>query len=458
MIFHSGSLRYLGGIITPRERSANVTPLPDAYPADGQLADSLSMGGRPFALDVTRGEFVMGTRHGRVARLKVVEPAISADVNLFPVAAYVNDAMVELSGQSEVPQPLTTNKSWFEITDPHDKDQTGFAGVQPVGEHVLIAGQTYYDANNTQRVTAAISDWPPSAVAAEYQPNRTPFSAIGAGYEQGLVSGYFAPIPPEWQEALNGDTLIGQSSLPIISRGSAGPCATSFYWTDLAATRDLPGTLLVGYPQGHWMPGHPWDNPAADDVYNFATQIMGMAILGDTIVFVGSHGYGQPCYGNGTGDPELAGTPSPDGSHWCYDPTSGAKANHAYPYRLQLWHYPLADLALAAEGEIDPWEAVPECFEIEVPFRQENAQCNGCAYDPTTKRLYISMYAADGYGLEPGPVIYCYEFVEDAEPVDPDADYVAELEAKVAALENKLEQVKQLAMEIILVVDEEEPQ
>jgi hypothetical protein len=191
------------------------------------------------------------------------------------------------------------------------------------------------------------------------------------------------------------------------------------------------------------MPGHPWDNPNADDVYNFATIIVGCAIVGDNIVFVGSHGYGAPCYGDGTSDPDAA-----DGVHVCYDPASSSKSNHAYPYRLQLWHYPLSELARVAAGEIEPWSMVPDWFELTVPFKQLTHQCNGCAFDPETNRLYVSMFAADGYGYEPGPIIYAWEFTgggaEPPDPPDPDQDeQIKKLQKTVLALTAALAKERQ---------------
>jgi hypothetical protein len=415
--FSSASLKYLGGIIAPKVASHDVTYLPDSYPPSGISADALNMGGRPFAIDPIRREFVMGTRYGRTVRMQMVEPAEHTDgtANTFPTAPYVTPTMVDLSGQSTIePNPPTINKSWFETCVPYDTANTSFGGCLPLGDEILLSGQVYYDANNIQRYSAALAEWPALPPASNYRPNRTPFRSIGDPGSQGLVAGYFCPVPEAWRERLKGDVLMGQAALPIISRGSAGPCATSFRASDVRDKQQVPTTLLVGYPQGHWMPGHPWDNPNADEVYNFATMITGMAILGDAIVFVGSHGYGVPCYGDGVSDPDAA-----DGVHYCYDPASSSKSNHAYPYRLQVWHYPLEELAAVAAGQKEPWSLVPDWFELEVPFKQLTHQCNGCAFDPETNRFYVSMYASDGYGYEPGPVIYAWEFIAGAEPPDP---------------------------------------
>jgi hypothetical protein len=89
--FSAASLKYLGGIITPKTYTSDVTPLPSCYPPDGQFKDALNMGGRPFALDVERREFVMGSRYGRVSRFQIIEPALHTDGNVstFPTTPHV---------------------------------------------------------------------------------------------------------------------------------------------------------------------------------------------------------------------------------------------------------------------------------------------------------------------------------------------------------------------------------
>ncbi len=418
MPFSKNSLKYIGGIRTPHEETRDVTLLPNTYPVYGVNVDYTGMGGRPFSIDHVRREFVLGSRYQRVMRLQMVEPQLhqNNDVNTFPIAPYVMPTMVELSGPSKEPNPPMLDKSWFELADPWDTQNSGQGGLLPLNDKILVAGTLYYDANGSQRKAVALSKWPFMSPAHGYSPDRTPFKAVG-NIAQGVCAGYLCPVPLAWQARLRGDVLMGQGGLPIITRGSAGPSAIAFYANDVATKDPVPGTFLVGYPSGHWMPGHPWDNPHPDDIYNMATQILGMAVVGDVLVFVGCHGYGQSCYGDGT-----SVQPTPPGM--CYDPSSSAKANHAWPYRLQVWHYPLQDLADVAAGLKEPWSLVPSWFELDVPFIQLTKQPTGCAFDPQTNRLYVGVHSADGYGYEPGPVIYAYEFVEGAvePPVDPPID------------------------------------
>jgi hypothetical protein len=435
------SFKYLGGLIVPHVKSLNVTPLVSAYPSAGQYADALNFGGKPFALDHRRREFILGTRYGRVARLQIVEPAPQTDNNpsTFPTMPYVTDTMVELSGVSKIVPPLAPDHSWWEMVDPYGLSGVAMGGFLPMsGDRIMVQGTVYYDANNIQTRSTFLTNWPPTGTAAEFVSNRTPFRTMQNPGEQGLIAGYGVEIPEAWRERLKGDVLTGQGSLPIITRGSAGPCVYSFKSEDVATLDPVPALMLVGYPSGHWMPGHSWDNPNADPVYNSGTMIQSVTIIGDHIVFCGSHGYGTPCYGNGTSDPALEGQPSGDGSHWCYDPAASAKGNHAYPYRIQCWVYPLEALADVAAGVIAPWDLVPDWFTFEVPFMRPDAAVNGCVFDPTTNRLYLSVYGADGYGYEPGPIIYAYEYLGEVNvpPIEPPTpgDEIERLQKTVIAL------------------------
>jgi hypothetical protein len=170
-------------------------------------------------------------------------------------------------------------------------------------------------------------------------------------------------------------------------------------------------TLIIGFKNG--MPGHPWNNPLPDEFYNMATQIMGMAFVGDYLVFGGTHGYGPGCYGPGTWDPTLVGTtPSFGGEPYCYDPTNSYKGCHAYPYRIQLWVFTKAQVKAVLDGVVAPDAVLPEIVVLDVPFAMESHRSVGLSYDSVKKHLWVGAYAADGYSLEPGPVFSVYEFLD----------------------------------------------
>jgi hypothetical protein len=189
----------------------------------------------------------------------------------------------------------------------------------------------------------------------------------------------------------------------------------------------------VGYPANHHMPEHPYTSVEPDDVYNQNTLINGVSIIGDTVVFVGSHGFGPACYGIGSdnqGDHEQ----DINGEHFCYDPANHNHGTHAYPYRLQVWHYPVSELVRVANGECAPWDLRPEWFELTIPFYRADFITGACAYDEATKRLYLSVYSADGYGSEPGPVIYVWEYDGSATAPVPPTNPCAAQDATLAEI------------------------
>ncbi len=109
-------------------------------------------------------------------------------------------------------------------------------------------------------------------------------------------------------------------------------------------------------------------------------------------------------YGNGTGDPSLVGKLGPDQEIYCYDPTSTAKGQHAYPYNYQIWAYDLNDLAAVRAGTKQPWDVVPYgVWPFAVPFAEAAVRIGGVGYDASRQILYVSqMYAdQDGYGYRP---------------------------------------------------------
>ena len=52
-----------------------------------------------------------------------------------------------------------------------------------------------------------------------------------------------------------------------------------------------------------------------------------------SVLFFGTQGTGPFCYGEGTDQQGLAGSPTPDGTTWCYDPDDSSKGNPRLPLR-----------------------------------------------------------------------------------------------------------------------------
>jgi len=90
-------------------------------------------------------------------------------------------------------------------------------------------------------------------------------------------------------------------------------------------------TTLLYYPLQYTLP---------EDLFLLTTRIRGFAFPPGTrsLLFIGRDGDpASYCYGPGTDDPTLAGTPSGNGvDPWCYDPCDSSKGTHSYPYYFRV--------------------------------------------------------------------------------------------------------------------------
>ncbi len=224
----------------------------------------------------------------------------------------------------------------------------------------------------------------------------------------GLVSGFMAEVPPQWRRLLGGPALTGNCCIPIISRTSFGPAAFAFDPARLGVARPVPDTPLVYYPQEHPTLGA-WDatwNPAKGVFFGGGTTIRGLVFPRGTrsVLFFGTQGTGTFCYGEGTDRQSLAGTPTPDGTTWCYDPDDSSKGTHAYPYVPEVWAYDAAELLAVRRGRKRPWQAKPYAtWELKLPFG--SGRIGGAAYDPIGRLIYVSQQ----YGNGTEPVIHVFK-------------------------------------------------
>lgn len=394
-------LHYIGAVRTPTEQATKFWP--EQKPNQWGVTDGLNYAGHPFTCDFRRREFVLGTKGKRVVRLKMVAPtlpkrATTGDTQLLdrtsvPAAPYVDGVMVDL-----------TNNTWPQIHDQGTSQGEVFMGIQVMGDRALITASTYYDASNACRRNMLLAEWP---LTEPRQVTVTPWRSVGPTNQQGHAAGPLCLIPDRYRSVLKGDTAAFLASLPIVSRQSAGPGFNAFWTKDLLTMQDVPRNQLMQYSPDKGIPGHPWSNKEADDYYSQATSINGFTFINDSVIYVGSHGYGKPCYGTG---------------QECSDPTGDAKGTHAYPYRVQAWVYPASDLAAVAAGTKKADSLTPTWFPIELPWfahqhykLQSGAlpriSINGIAYDSQECLLYVCAYAQDSYGYEPGPLIHVFKVI-----------------------------------------------
>src|SRR6185436_18913118 len=97
--------------------------------------------------------------------------------------------------------------------------------------------------------------------------------------------------------------------------------AFAFNPSDIGVSSLVPATPLLYYTDSHPTLGQ-WS--ASGTIYGGTARVDALVLVAGTrtALFFGSIGTGTPCYGNGTSNESLHNTPSPDGTLWCYDPTS----------------------------------------------------------------------------------------------------------------------------------------
>jgi hypothetical protein len=105
--------------------------------------------------------------------------------------------------------------------NPSDPNWKKIGGHLVYSGKLYVTGYSYYDGGGTQVLSHFVSGTNLSVsndVQGPYQ----------VGNWAGIVSGYMADIPPEWQSLFGGPALTGNCCLSIISRTSLGPAASVF--------------------------------------------------------------------------------------------------------------------------------------------------------------------------------------------------------------------------------------
>ncbi len=307
------------------------------------------------------------------------------------------------------PSELRRARFRQQFTDATDGkiDATGVSGNKIGGQLVYRrrlygSAYVYYDAAGEQ----VASHWvrPSTSLAGGGTEGLFEVGDLGAGF----VSGYLAAVPRAWRQRLGGPALTGNCCIPIISRTSYGPAASAFDPARLGGGGRASGTPLVYYPKDNPTLGD-WDaswDPAQGIRFNGSTSIRGLVFPKGTrsVLFFGTQGTGPFCYGAGTDDPGLHGTPTPDGTTWCYDPDESSKGTHAYPYQAQVWAYDARALQAARRGRVRPWQVQPySTWELELPF--DSSRIGGAAYDRRRGLIYVAQQYGDGAE----PVVHVFE-------------------------------------------------
>lgn len=223
------------------------------------------------------------------------------------------------------------------------------------------------------------------------------FQAINASANARAESGYFIPIPTEWQASnlFDAPAMTGNCCWSVISTSSGGPALTTFNPDDVGVVNPVPGKTVLHYQTPTTPLACPTDGACQSNVFNLTSRVIGGGFIPNTrtIFFVEGHGTGPYCYGTAAE---------------CGNDTvmSDVKGPHAQPYRYQILAYDANDLIAVKNGNMqthqprpynqaNPW-VLPE-------FNGEDPRGHGAAFDPETGRLYVR--AADGNT----PQVYVYQ-------------------------------------------------
>ena len=356
-------------------------------PADELGGVSFSFGGAPAAFNPENNSLFIGTHSGHVAEVSIPAPVNSRDVNALPFATLM--------------QPFSEPSNGG-IKSDISTDGVTLSGLLVYERRLLGAAVIFYDANNTQKA----SHFSRPLSLGEREAARV--VRVGANGKTGFVAGYMATVPPEWQSRLGGPVVTGQCCIPIITRTSWGPSAFVFDPADVIAGKNADAHALLYYDSGHPTLGA-WEG--SNPTWGGTTQVGGVALIGGTrtVLFVGRNGSGTFCYGDGTADQALANSRRENGDHYCYDPSSADKGQHAYPYRYQIWAYDLGELAEVRAGKRDPWSVKPYgVWPLEFPITEAGVRIGGVAYDAAGHRLFIAQSQADRDGFSYRPLIHVF--------------------------------------------------
>ena len=232
---------------------------------------------------------------------------------------------------------------------------------------LIVSAYSYYDADADQVVSHFAS-------GLDLTQNGDISGPHQVGDWAGIVSGYMALVPADWQADLGGPALTGNCCLAIIGRTSFGPAVTVFDPAQVGSQDPVPAEALLYYPQEH--PLAAWD--ATGPFFNGSTEIVGAAFPpgSRSVLFFGRHGVGEFCYGTG---------------EECDDPIDDSKGTHAYPYIHQVWAYDTLDLLAVRNGELEPWDLRPYAiWQLGEMDNAGGATIAGAAYDPASGRLYLT--------------------------------------------------------------------
>ncbi len=355
-------------------------------PAEEMEGASFGFGGSPIAYNPGNDSLFVGTRGSKVAEVSIPSPVNSSKVEALPFARFLQPFRDPTEGRLRD----VANEGAY------------VAGLLVHDARLYGSGVIYYDANNVQELTHF------SRSLKLTEASVTGMHRVGEKGRAGLVAGYLASVPAEWQSALGGPAVTGQCCIPIVSRTSWGPAAFAWNPAELRAGQAARVSPLVYYTGEHPTLGL-WEG--SNETYGGGVEMGGLVIppATRTALFVGRNGLGPFCYGDGTPDESRARQSAAGHERLCYDPTTSDKGVHTYPYSYQFWAYDLSDLAAVRAGKKNPWEVRPYgVWPFEVPTPQAGMRIGGVGFDAARRLVYLAQMNADQDGYAFRPIIHVF--------------------------------------------------
>lgn len=346
----------------------------------GPLSD-FQYGGQSLAFNPANNSLFVQGRDNFVAEIGIPALVKSSTYTSLPVGAVIQ------------PFAAIDDQSLRLAYSPAD---TSIRGLLVDRGQIIVSFASYYDANYLQQRSHFTR---PLNLSTTGQ-GKGPFK-VGT-VMPGHVAGHMSLIPADWQMLFGGRALTGNFGLPIVTRESFGPAAFVFDPAQLGLITPAPGTAVLDYPDAGHSLGQ-WDGQ--NNLWNSNSTFAGMAFIEGTrsVLFMGSHGTGPYCYGEGS-----AVNPN-NGEPWCYDPEIGNKGGHTYPYVYRIWAYDANDLVAVKQGRKQAWEPRPYgVWDLNLPMTAAWHKMPSAAHDPASGRLFIvqsfgATDAAAGY-----PVVHVY--------------------------------------------------
>lgn len=267
--------------------------------------------------------------------------------------------------------------------------------------NIYWTARTYYNVDTSSDPSHGVSDLDLS------NPNARGLWRL-EDFHSSMTSGYIFPVPSYFADAyLDGKRLItGLFTQQGVSATSQGPAFFAYApWQDavngvmpaMGAVLDAVG--LVYYPYA--LP--PYSGPIVPEpISNFpdyqvpdrwdaAAWLSTDSVHG--VVVVGRRSMGETYYGDARPDD-----------------CDIYKGYHGDPYEPRMAFYDPADLASAAEGDVDPWDVLPylEWDPSEYIVETCDGELTGAVYDEENRLFYVLQVGGDTVGGEPQPLIYVW--------------------------------------------------